>query len=543
MTLSPTFQLALQKSLNPFYDLVTLPDWFTEYRPSQVKAIEEILKGFSEVDLVVLDAPTGTGKTLIADSVRQLMSVSALYMCTTKTLQDQVGRDFPYGVILKGRNNYPTGLYPQRFNGSRWDNLSCADCTKSPGDDNSCQWCESVQTCAYERAKRKALASNFSIVNTSYFLTECNGPGRFSGRGLVIADESDCIEKELMGYVEVEISDKRIKQYKLPVPKVTVEESWKEWVEEVYPIIQREGERVSSRIPSSDLRILREGKYLVNLLSKLRLLKEGLESGTWLYTGDKNKVSFKPVTVEGLGEGYLWKHGKKWLLMSGTVISSQELLESLGWTSPYRTVKLSSTFKLENRRVVVRPVADMSKKGRDNGEDEELVKGVTSIVSNRPESILIHTVSYDLARIIGDSLKSNPILGGRQILSYESADRRESSLSKFTSEKGSIILAPSFDRGIDLPGELCRVQIIAKIPYLNINDKQVAKRLYGGGQRGRTWYTVQAVRTLIQMCGRGVRGPDDWCVTYILDKQFQKLYSENRGMFPNWWREGVIWER
>jgi len=37
-----------------------------------------------------------------------------------------------------------------------------------------------------------------------------------------------------------------------------------------------------------------------------------------------------------------------------------------------------------------------------------------------------------------------------------------------------------------------------------------------------------------------VRSKDDYAVTYILDEKFDQLYSENRAMFPKWFKEAII---
>jgi Rad3-related DNA helicases len=60
------------------------------------------------------------------------------------------------------------------------------------------------------------------------------------------------------------------------------------------------------------------------------------------------------------------------------------------------------------------------------------------------------------------------------------------------------------------------------------------------GQEGNTWYKVQTIRDVVQMCGRGMRHADDWCHTYIIDSQFAKnLYGKNKSLFPDWFREAV----
>src|SRR5579863_7757582 len=98
--------------------LADLPSWVVDYRPHQVDAVTKLVGALERSDLCVLDAPTGSGKTLIAETVRRLGRYeSSIYICSSKGLQDQFQRDFPYAKVLKGRRNYPTELYPERFTG------------------------------------------------------------------------------------------------------------------------------------------------------------------------------------------------------------------------------------------------------------------------------------------------------------------------------------------------------------------------------------------------------------------------------------------
>lgn len=92
-------------------------------------------------------------------------------------------------------------------------------------------------------------------------------------------------------------------------------------------------------------------------------------------------------------------------------------------------------------------------------------------------------------------------------------------------------------RGVDLKGDACRVQVIAKVPFPSLADKQVSARMRLPG--GDTWYKVQTVREMVQMTGRGVRSETDHAVTYVLDEQFQRVWSQSKRLFPQWWREAV----
>ena len=101
------------------------------------------------------------------------------------------------------------------------------------------------------------------------------------------------------------------------------------------------------------------------------------------------------------------------------------------------------------------------------------------------------------------------------------------------------MVSPSMDRGIDLPYDLCRVIILVKVPWPNLGDPQISRRLYSSSD-GQTWYAVQTIRTIIQGTGRGMRAEDDFCVSYILDDQFRRLYKDYYHLFPKWWREALM---
>lgn len=122
---------------------------------------------------------------------------------------------------------------------------------------------------------------------------------------------------------------------------------------------------------------------------------------------------------------------------------------------------------------------------------------------------------------------------------YSGSDGKADALAGFRDGEGHLLIAPSMDRGVDLPDDQCRVIVIAKVPYPYLGDRQVSARLYSKG--GQVWYNVQTVRSIVQMTGRGVRHSEDWCVGYILDSQFRELWGRARGLFPKWWVDGLEW--
>ena len=121
-----------------------------------------------------------------------------------------------------------------------------------------------------------------------------------------------------------------------------------------------------------------------------------------------------------------------------------------------------------------------------------------------------------------------------------SPTNKDAAISGYSTTPAAILIAPSLERGIDLPGDLCRVQILCKVPWKSM-DKQTTARLYAPG--GRIWYAVGAIRTIVQSCGRAVRSEDDWAVSYIIDEQFvNNLWGNYRRLFPSWFKEGLVWK-
>lgn len=515
---------------------IQLPSWCGSLRPHQRIAIHQILKEFETNDVVVLDAPTGSGKTLIGYVVAKALQARALYLCHSLALQDQFVKDFPEAKVLKGRSNYPTANFPERFGG--FTNLSAADCTAN--GENPCQWCNSKSSCPYEIAKVEAMQSPLAVLNGAYFLTEANGPGRFSSADLIVWDECDTIESDLLRYVEVQVPD----WLNLGKPeKVTKPESWRLWVEQSLPKIQKKKAELNPQSlfeTEPDVKRLRRFKRVEQIEQQLKQLHKTLTNNDaehddqWVLD-HRDKVTFRPVKVNSFGEEKIWRHGKKWLLMSASVISPHVLMDSLGYNGSFSYVKVPATFPPENRLVLVRGCGSMARNNLENSK-KNLQKMIRRIRLDHHDSrILIHSVSYALSDIIVEALDGLP-----NVYTYTESRGKEEALRKYLSAPASTLIAPSMDRGVDLPGDACRVQVIAKVPYPNLGDKQISARLYTRG--GQAWYGTQTVRTLVQMTGRGVRSKDDHCLTYILDSDFLGFLSKNRNLFPKWWIDSLKWK-
>jgi Rad3-related DNA helicase len=192
-----------------------------------------------------------------------------------------------------------------------------------------------------------------------------------------------------------------------------------------------------------------------------------------------------------------------------------------------------STFPADNRKVVLRPVANLVYKEMEN-EVPKVVNAVRGILeSHRGEKGLIHTVSYKLAAAIMG-------IGDARLVSHNGGDKIDV-LERFKeSSEPLVLVSPSSERGISLNEDLCRFIIWVKAPFLSLADKMVSARIYKSAV-GNLWYASDAVMTIVQGCGRGVRSRNDRCVSYLLDEQIIKLLTKNPTLAPLWFREAVVY--
>ena len=496
---------------------------FTSFRSGQKETIIAIRE--SKAKYVIVNAPTGTGKTILG--MMSSIGHKSVYTVSTKILQDQIAQDFPEAVVLKGRSNYPCPRYRHILH---FGKPAMADSCSKKG----CAYLLDSD-CQYENTKLSALRSPYRTLNLSYLLTEANGPGGFSNQELVILDEADNVEQELVGYISLELG-KRDKEllgsYNLSEPEyLSKQETWKPWSEELLLILIPEEKKLENLGNNPPEYLISLKKQVKRLVSKLIMLRDCSDS-TWIRYEIEGKTVYKPTWLTPiLSERFLFRHGKKFVLLSATFPEIGTYCRMLGIPeSDAEVIELPCTFPIENRRIMfdLDSAVDMAYKTQDI---DGLLKQVKIILSrHKSDKGVIHTTSYRLK----DAVMS---LGDKRLTTHAVSDR-EAVIEAFKrSERPLVLVSPSVERGINLPDDLCRFQIIAKVPYQSTQDRVVSARLYGS-KFGQQWYQADAAQRIVQMAGRGVRHGTDTCVTYILDSQFKKLYVQPR-LFPKWFLEAV----
>jgi len=133
-------------------------------------------------------------------------------------------------------------------------------------------------------------------------------------------------------------------------------------------------------------------------------------------------------------------------------------------------------------------------------------------------------------------------LGGKQLYREGSDARRNRDVvaryKRMAVGVGGAVLCCVFrgrnSEGSNFPGDEARGIVLVGVPYANYGDPLVKAqiRYYNRLRRGlgNRWYTMDAFRAANQSLGRGIRGRDDWCRYWLLDRR----YAENLGLVSRW---------
>lgn len=512
-------------------------DKFDSWRKYQSTAVEKLANANKK--FLLLDSPTGSGKSLIGMSIASAVGGRCYYLVGTKNLQEQLIRDFNCLALLKGRRNFDCLVR----------DVTCDQCVYGFAKKECPQRCE----CPYYVHKNKAAESNFVVWNYAMFLTNQTFNGDFPKADLIICDEAHLLESAIMSFVQISFDHDFFNDLGLGFPGKDEEEHIFDRINKAWEIANK---RYSTTAGQLQMKLfndeepskidLKECRDLEAKIGKMRFFRSVYDKDTWVkdyyrnqYDYENDYLVFKPLKVDKFSE-YIFSWADKVLLMSATLPNTGILCSSLG-IKPSETARLDipSTFKRENRPIIFKPIGRMSYPNWESTMERVLkyLGGYCQSHLDKKEKIFIHTANYNITSAL---LNATEWCLHYDVFSHETADTRDETLASFKSaEPPAIMVTPSMESGVDLPGDLCRVQFILKVPYLSLGDIQVQKRM----EIDRDWYIASTVNRLVQASGRIVRSEDDWGKTYILDECFADLIKYYKKFFPNWFLEAVCVER
>lgn len=509
-----------------------------DFRACQKEAVEYAYDNQKKVTIVT--APTGSGKSVLGMTLGNLYP-KFLYLVSSKHLQDQLHEDFPEAEMIMGRSNY--SCISNSVQGATA--AECFHTKKSP--------CTEREECPYRLQKQITLGSRRQILNYSYFITESNFIGLFSDYPMVIADEGDSLEDILIGMVSIRFSTGTFRKFGIPKPQYktfssqNAIDSWRGWAKESVHILMGSQKECMMDIEHAGMDqdalsyLLKQLRTIQDLINKLTIFTQFVDD-TWLLETNRHSeyaasYEVKPTWLtRQLTDSYFFRHGERFLLMSATFPHKDVFIEMMGLhPGDVTSMEIPSTFPISNRQVMLMNKADLRTKDGKVDPDQIAImqRSIAELLhKHRGEKGIIHTVNWKINEAVMN-------LQDKRLITHDSSNKIDM-LNMFTNSTDDLVfVSPSSTRGIDLADDKSRFNIIAKCPFKNLGDKMVAARVFSKKHRGQYWYQSICAQEIVQACGRSVRHKDDWCVSYIIDKQACNLITDKQALFPRYFIEAV----
>jgi Rad3-related DNA helicase len=272
----------------------------------------------------------------------------------------------------------------------------------------------------------------------------------------------------------------------------------------------------------------------------IKLIKQ--DASDWIYWQDKDRneklVSIaRPLNAAPFVKPLLFDAATIKVYMSAYLGEKKTFCRSVGIDPEEMAwATFGSTFPVENRKIVLGLIGPMSMRKIDTTMPSFL-RCVDRIIRRYHDTKgIIHGNSYKICQAIYDHFKATD--QGPRFLFPTNADERDDKFKEHVnSTEPTIMLSPSMTEGFDFANDLARWQIIAKIPWPSLSDKQVSAKK----DQDPDWYSLEAIKTIIQACGRPVRSDTDHAVTFILDSDFNWVWEKYQSFFPRWFTSAFVW--
>tara|TARA_R110002124_G_scaffold95271_3_gene239448 strand:+ start:1697 stop:3313 length:1617 start_codon:yes stop_codon:yes gene_type:complete len=525
-------------------------------RQEQVIAIDKALTSFLENDkkFFILEAGTGVGKSAVGLTLGRILNEKlpfddvfakgSYFLTTQRVLQEQYENDFgrPAGKM--------SSVYSSRnYNCEYHKNNDCKTSQQMlrTEEKSSRFFKKCTVDCLYKREKKLFLDSPESVTNFPYFIMESTYSGKITPRNFLVVDEAHNAEAVLTKFVEVSVSQyfcEKVVKTKWP-EKITPVAYYK-WLRDVYnPKLQKQILYFEQQLENLGLKsrikdlaaIALKYDMLKSHSNKLTLFLDDYSADNWVMEVSETekrgyvRVTFRAIDVSKYAETYLFRMGRKVLLMSATILNADGFAKSLGIPKDdYDSISIASPFPVENRPIIHADIGSFSAKVIDYTlpRAKDAVKAIMS--EHKKEKGIIHCHTYKIANYLKKNIRS------KRILTHNSDNRDEVLAKHISSKEPTVLLTPSMTEGVDLKDDASRFQIIVKVPYPYLGDPIIRKRM----SKNDKWYPMKTAMTIVQAYGRSVRSIDDSAITYILDSDWKRFYRQNKDVFPAGFDECLV---
>jgi Rad3-related DNA helicase len=520
------------------------PPQFGQWRADQADAVARILN--SDKRFTGINAPCGTGKSLIAMMIALLTKQRVLILTSTRSLADLYMKDWAASGLfdIRGQRNYrcvavaEDGVMAHRWRG-REVSVERAPC-------HAGIWCRLRSSgCTYFDAQRRAYEELSVLTNYAYWIAVGQAGGEALGAfDWIIMDEADEADPEIRRALHMQLSHSRIRELLSlsPLAHDAPAKSWRAWGKQARAACDeaiREHLDADVELTDHAAEQLRELRDIKSAASRITAL-----SGEWLIAEPRRGATdFDPVWPAPYAEELLYRGAPRIVLMSATL--TRKDMRILGADRDSEFIEYRSPFPISNRPVYIVDLGEGSRIRVDSRTTDTgygwLVALIDSVIAKRLDrKILIHSVSYRLTQKILSLSRYTSLM-----ISHDGSDEKPAALKSFRAAKpgaaNSILISPGVSVGESFPMEECETIIIPKIPFLDTRDP-IAKRR---DKEDPSYSGHLMIKKLVQSCGRHVRSLADRGEVVVLDDHARWAVPKHgkSGGAPRAFMEALKWIR
>ena len=549
------------------------------FRDGQREIIEAICNSYLEDPnaTLVVDAPTGAGKSLIAmwsAHVLKELGNRGYLITSDLSLQDQYESDF-YRLGLRWPSIRGVDNYECSVNGLPF---SLGDCKLKGMGYEQAEKLSCYSSCDYLQNRKRSIEQPIALLNYSFWLIQRNyvedrmlqdnREVPFKSRDFVFFDEAHKVDEIVQGHftprIDIGIVDRfglanrfiqkqnigtpiqTLGSIKSIVTRLLTEKSKPALFEAMQDFRKiakvyrkaaqitkaQAGKRFKNReVPRDWATALTTFDRIKDVYCKfddyVALIKDvGVDS--MVINQMEDEAKFMCVEEGRMIQKYLHDRAGFKVFMSATIGDPRAFVKIMGIKNA-KFIRVPNAFNYDKSPVVFVNRHKLSFRERE-ASLPKVVKILDQIISKHSgQRGVIHTGSYMFANYIKQNSKHT-----FRLMDYENSKDKKGIIELFKKKDDAVLMGPSLLEGLDLKDDISRFQIFFKVPYPNVSDPLIKAKM----QHSKEWYDWKTGISIMQGVGRSVRSKDDWAVTYVLDACFRSLINK-KGFFPPSFQERI----
>ncbi len=582
-----------------------MPFPFPFYRPEQEKMIDEVYSAIKNSEQLLVQAPTGIGKTiaalfpavkslaedlsekvffLTARSTGRIAAETALSLMLEKGLRIKsvslTAKDklcpFPDSMCTPGECEYAKGHY-DRLNSAIEDAFTNDLITKKVVSDLS----QKHEVCPFEYSLDLSLWADCIICDYNYVFDPRVHLQRYFAEGkspyAVIIDEAHNLVDRARDMFSAELDKqavldmRRFVRHKLPEIYEVLNRMNAEFIK-----LRKESEQKGGAYYSKELPENLDGLLMEFTSVTRRWLSENRKTAyrkkltelyfsinhfltIWdlydfryvtSYKTEAKNLKIKLFCIDpSLDMNHALNRCSSAVFLSATLVPMDYFIKILGCNSEARKVILPSPFPRENLEVIIS--SRISTLYRNRNATKSAIAGMLiALAKSRPGNYLFYFPSYEYLNLVYNSFREIDAAIPTVLQKSEfTEEERRQFLSHFRKDNnktlaGFAVLGGVFGEGIDLTGDRLTGAAIVGVGLPGISPERDCIRKYFDETDTRGFefaYQYPGINKVLQAAGRVIRTENDMGVVILIDERFAT--HGYRSLLPEEWRLHYIYSR